>query len=73
MLTVQPNHGNGNRPSIVRSAKLPFKYGKNAPQPETGRHASPSRSRGPRALSMVVLMVLMSMGPLLDARGLRPR
>ncbi|MEC7350443.1 MAG: hypothetical protein VYA29_01155, partial [Candidatus Thermoplasmatota archaeon] len=30
-----------------------------------GRHASPSRSQRPRALSMVVLMVLMSMGPLL--------
>ena len=32
-----------------------------------GRHASPSRSQRPRALSMVVLMVLMSMGPLLTS------
>ena len=32
-----------------------------------GRHAAPSQSQRPRALSMVVLMVLMSMGPLLTS------
>ena len=51
--------------ALFSQQRLPFKYGENAHQPMKRGQPSSIRGQRHRALSMVMLMVLMSLGPLL--------